>query len=307
MKNKDFKLIVYFFHRSGMEALEKLRFDDVTHINYAFAIPKVDGHVRPLESPDVARALIAKAHDHGVKVCLSLGGWSYEEIPLEATFREGTDSAEKVSNMVEDSMALVRDFGFDGLDVDWEYPRKGDGSKAQYEALMRELRSRLTPLGKTLTAAVFAGVDSKNQVLEDVSGAQDHPSFDLMDWMNIMTYDCDGPKHSTYAFAENCVKYWVEDRGFDPKKLNLGLPFYGRPNFGAYKKILELDPDALEKDMVSVDGTEVWYNGRETLEKKVALAKRYGMGGVMVWEIAEDCDDYEKSLLTVLNRAIDKD
>ena len=59
--------------------------------------------------------------------------------------------------------------------------------------------------------------------------------------------------------------------------------------------------------MVSVDGTEVWYNGRETLEKKVALAKRYGMGGVMVWEIAEDCDDYEKSLLTVLNRAIDRE
>lgn len=107
-------------------------------------------------------------------------------------------------------------------------------------------------------------------------------------------------------FAENCVKYWVETRGFAPEKLHLGLPFYGRGNGAgaAYDKLLAADPDALQKDMVVLDGKEIWYNGRDTLRRKVALAKRCGMGGVMVWEISEDSGEHEKSLLTVLGQAI---
>ena len=44
-------------------------------------------------------------------------------------------------------------------------------------------------------------------------------------------------------FAENCVKYWVETRGFAPEKLHLGLPFYGRGDGAgaAYDKLLEVE------------------------------------------------------------------
>lgn len=68
--------------------------------------------------------------------------------------------------------------------------------------------------------------------------------------------------------------------------------------------MLAADDEALEKDMVVMDGRAIWYNGRDTLRQKVALAKRRGLGGVMVWEISEDCEDREKSLLTVIGRAI---
>ena len=71
-----------------------------------------------------------------------------------------------------------------------------------------------------------------------------------------------------------------------------------------FRPLTEADGEALEKDMVVMDGREVWYNGRDTLRRKVALAKEKGLGGVMVWEISEDCGDREKSLLTVLGRAI---
>lgn len=300
---KDFKCIVYLFHASGEAALDKLRFDIVTHVNYAFAIPTPEGHVRPLENPDLARKAIAKAHASGAKACISLGGWSYEDVPLEATFREATNTHEKTQTLASEIIAMMDEFGFDGIDVDWEYPRPTDGSKEQYEELIGLLSQNLKPRGKLLTAAVFAGVDSKNQEL-DASVAQDHPSFDKLDFMNLMTYDCDGPKHSTYEFAENCLRYWVEKRGFEPEKLALGLPFYGRPAPGAFRRLLAHDPDALEKDMIVIDGKEIWYNGRDTLQKKVALAKRYGCGGVMVWEIGEDCADNEKSLLTALGQVL---
>ena len=300
---QNFKCIVYIFCKSEA-GLPKLRFDIVTHVNYAFAIPTKDGHVLPLENPDLARAVIAKAHESGAKVCISLGGWSYEDIPLEATFREGTDTPEKIASMAEEIVAMAEEFGFDGVDVDWEYPRTGDGSKEQYEAFISLLHDKLKPQGKLLTAAVLAGVDSHNEPIRSAAEAQDRPSFDKLDWLNLMTYDCDGPVHSSYEFTENSVKYWVKDRGFQPEKLNLGLPFYGRPFPGDYCRLLAADPAAPDKDMVVIDGQKIHYNGRPTLRRKVKLAKEYGLGGVMVWEISEDSDSPDTSLLTALGQAI---
>lgn len=301
--DKNFKCIVYIFCRSDT-GLPKLRFDIVSHVNYAFAIPTKDGHVLPLDNSDLARAVIQNAHASGAKVCISLGGWSYEDIPLESTFREGTNTPEKAATMASEIVSMAEAFGFDGVDVDWEYPRVGDGSKEQYEAFICLLHDMLKPKGMLLTAAVLAGVDSQNEPIRSAAEAQDRPSFDKLDWANLMTYDCDGPKHATYAFAENSIQYWVKERGFEPAKLNLGLPFYGRPFPGDYRLLLEADPEAPEKDVVILDGKEVWYNGQETLRKKVALAKKYGLGGVMVWEISHDCDDPDKSLLTAVGQAI---
>ncbi len=59
-----FKCIVYLFCQSE-KGLPLLRFDIVTHVNYAFAIPTRDGRVLPLENPGLARAVIARAHAAG--------------------------------------------------------------------------------------------------------------------------------------------------------------------------------------------------------------------------------------------------
>ncbi len=301
--NTPFRCVAYIFCMSD-SGLSKLRFDIVTHVNYAFAIPTVHGHVLPLERPEHARAVVEKAHAHGAKVCISLGGWSYQDIPLEATFREGTNTPEKIAQLAEEIVSLAEDYGFDGVDVDWEYPHVDDGSKEQYETFISLLHSKLKPKGMLLTAAILAGVDSRNQPITSATDAQDFPSFDKLDWVNLMTYDCDGPKHSTYEFARNSIEYWVTVRGFAPGKMTLGVPFYGRPLPGEYHLLLEADPDAADKDMVMIDGREIWYNGRETLKKKVALAREYGLSGVMLWEISHDSADPDKSLLVALGQAI---
>ena len=301
--NMPFKCIAYIFCMSD-DALPKLRFDIVTHVNYAFAIPTGDGHVLPLEQPDHARAVIEKAHAHGAKVCISLGGWSYQDIPLEATFREATNTPEKIARLTEEIIALAEDYGFDGIDVDWEYPRVDDGSKQQYEAFISLLHSKLKPKGMLLTAAILAGVDSNNVPISSATDAQDFPSFDKLDWVNLMTYDCDGQKHSTYEFAKNSIEYWVKHRRFAPEKMTLGVPFYGKPIPTEYTTLLEADPDAPNKDMVVLNGEEIWYNGRDTLKKKVALAREYGLSGVMLWEISHDSTDPSKSLLVALGEAI---
>lgn len=291
--------VAYLF---APEGLEKLDFSIVTMVNYAFAIPTPEGHVLPLENPGLARAVVEKAHNAGARAVLSLGGWSWQEEVLEPTFRAATDSPEKRQQLADEIVALANAYDFDGVDIDWEYPRTTDGSKQQYEDFLLRLRKLLG--GKLLTAAILAGLDSKNEPIRSAAEAIDFPAVELLDQINLMTYDCDGPIHSSYAFAENCLNYWLEERHFPPEKLTLGLPFYGRPFPGAFKDLLKLDPDALEKDSVETDHGTVHYNGRETLTKKVALAKGRHLAGIMFWEISLDAEDREKSLLKVLGDAM---
>ena len=266
--NKSMECVAYLF---APEGLEKLDFGIVTMVNFAFAIPTDRGHVLPLENPALARAVVEKAHAAGARAVLSLGGWSWQEEVLEPTFRAATDTPEKRQQLANEIVAMAEAFDFDGVDIDWEYPRTTDGSKQQYEDFLLRLRRLLS--GKLLTAAILAGLDGKNEPIRSAAEAIDFPAVELLDQINLMTYDCDGPIHSSYAFAENCLNYWLEARHFPPEKLTLGLPFYGRPFPGAFKDLLLADPDAQEKDTVEMPHGSVHYNGRETLTKKVALAK----------------------------------
>ena len=291
--------VAYIF---APEGLEKLDFDIVTMVNYAFAIPTAEGHVLPLANPALAKAVVEKAHRFGARAVLSLGGWSYQEEVLEPTFRSATDTPEKRQQLSVEIVAMANSYGFDGVDIDWEYPRTTDGSKAQYEDFLKRLRALLG--GKLLTAAILAGLDSKNEPIRSAAEAIDFPAVELLDQINLMTYDCDGPVHSSYAFAENCLNYWLEQRRFPPEKLTLGLPFYARPYGGAFHELLKLDPQALEKDTIETAQGATHYNGRETLTKKVALAKEKRLAGIMFWEISLDADDPGKRLLKVLGDAM---
>ena len=49
-----------------------------------------DGNVRPFEQESKLRELITKAHANGVKVMISVGGWSYKnaELSIQAFFLE---------------------------------------------------------------------------------------------------------------------------------------------------------------------------------------------------------------------------
>ena len=160
MMQNPFKCIVYIYCMSD-SGLDKLRFDIVTHVNYAFAIPTKDGHVLPLPRPDHARAVIEKAHAQGAKVCISLGGWSYEDIPLEETFRLGTDTPEKIASLAEEIVCLAEDYGFDGVEVDWEYPRTGDGFGPGYRREIIPTNRRNSMENPVLPGSLFMRITSR--------------------------------------------------------------------------------------------------------------------------------------------------
>lgn len=296
----DFKVVGYYPSWKP----DKLNFVDfgvLTHVCYAFAIPTSDGGLRDLENPETAKALIKSAHANKAKVLLSIGGWSYNDTPLEGVFMEATSTKEKTERFAENIIAMCDRYGFDGVDMDWEHPRTDGTSAKQYESLMLCLSEKLHAKGKLLTSAVLSGATADGNIYYDAA-AHTNAVLNAVDFINIMAYDGgDGERHSQYDFAVNCGKYWKETRGLPAYKVVLGVPFYGRPSWAGYGDILASVPDADSKDHVNYNGMEAYYNGTETIAKKTRYAKE-NLGGIMIWELTQDSTDKSKSLLQTIGK-----
>ncbi len=294
----DFKVVGYYPSWKP-DKLNSVDFGIVTHVCYAFAIPTAEGGLRDLENPDTARALIRSAHNNGAKVLLSVGGWSYNDAPLENVFMEATADDERLQRFVESILDMCDEFGFDGVDMDWEHPRVDGTSARQYEALMLALSERLHAKGKLLTAAVLSGATADGNIYYDAA-AHTNAVLNAVDFINVMAYDGgDGERHSQYQFAVDCGAYWKETRGLPAYKVVLGVPFYARPSWADYGTILAAVPDAFGKDHISYNGMDVYYNGVDTVAEKTRYA-RENLGGVMIWELTQDTADRSKSLLQAI-------
>ncbi len=252
--------------------------DKLSHVNYAFAKPTVDGDCVLFD----AYAAIDKAYpgdkwDQGVlrgnfnqlvqlkkkyshlKTLISVGGWT-----LSGAFSDIALSEEKRTRFAKSCVSFMVKYGFDGVDVDWEYPVGGGlaGNKTRPEdrmnftlllvALRKELdvRGALDKKKYLLTIAAPAGP----KTLANLELDKIHP---LVDWINLMTYDFHGGWDAMtnlnaplYAASKDptadetirkkfnmdaAVKAYLA-AGVPAEKLVVGVPFYGR-GWGGVKNV----------------------------------------------------------------------
>jgi chitinase len=188
---------------------------------------------------------LKKRNPH-LKTLLAVGGWSwsgkFSDVALTAASRQ---------KFARSCVALVSRYGFDGLDIDWEYPvegglagnRKRPVDKANYTLLVAELRKQFDTRGRQdrrrylMTAATSAAAAHYRHLeLEKVST--------FLDWFNLMAYDFAGPWSSRTGFHAGLAA--TGEPGEDPQlnvvaavkgylkagvpagKIVLGVPFYGR-------------------------------------------------------------------------------
>ena len=61
-----------------------------------------------------------KLENPDLKVLLAVGGWNHGS----AGFTEMVSSRSSISKWIKNAIRYAQDNGFDGIDIDWEYPAK---------------------------------------------------------------------------------------------------------------------------------------------------------------------------------------
>lgn len=259
---RGFKNGAYFTNwgvNSGFHPQE-LPVSELTHIYYAFADIEADGTVKSSDPvvdlqkryPDdslsnrtanaygaVKQLYIHKKWNRTLKVLLSIGGWNFSPKFVTAA---ATDAARY--KFATSAVKLVTDWGFDGIDIDWEYPAN-DVEKDNFVKLVQACRQAFDRY------ALLHGVQYRFTIsVASPASPQNYEKLDLfamnkyVDSWHLMAYDYSGSWDTVSGHQANVFSYessaeskrlstdaavqHYESQGVHPQKILLGLPLYGR-------------------------------------------------------------------------------
>ncbi|OCF32739.1 hypothetical protein I316_05660 [Kwoniella heveanensis BCC8398] len=243
---------------------------DFTHINYAFAnVSAEDGTVflsdpeadtnfeYPSDNVDeqshnlygnLNQLFLLKKQNRNLKMMLSIGGYTFSPA------FQGVINAKWRETFTNTSVALLRQYGFDGLDVDYGHGAALRSRLAFVEFIRGAEAQGIIELFRLLRAALdeAATLDGAKHYLltwaaacgfygwqdNDVAGMDKY-----LDFWNLMAYDFSGswtnmtlpasnlypdtnPINDVGASGSQCVEHYIKE-GVNPRKLNLGMPLYG--------------------------------------------------------------------------------
>ncbi|KAH7911767.1 glycoside hydrolase family 18 protein [Hygrophoropsis aurantiaca] len=267
---------------------------------------------------------LLKLSNRRLKVLLSIGGWTYSQ---SGHFSFVTNSGSR-SNFVSSAVQLVKDYGFDGIDIDFEYPADSGEGQA-FADLLTDLRAAFDELASSngddtpyeLTAAVSAGFKGyANYVFSQMDAA--------LTYWNLMAYDYAGSwltwtdnqanlygGERTKVNTDDAIKHYVAS-GATSSKINLGIPLYGRAfeaTQGLGQPYNGIGPGTVQAGIYSYkylplagaqvfedysDGTSysydtskqefVSYDTPGIVKMKVEYAIANDLAGSMFWELAGD-------------------
>ncbi|ODM99823.1 putative chitinase 3, partial [Orchesella cincta] len=208
-----------------------------THVVYSYAT--LDSSSLTIQNESLGSDLnsVLALSKVGVQVMLSLGGKgdSLESEKFSRLVKNGKARTE----FVREAVRFLRKHGFQGLDINWEYPVCWNGYCSKHEKstdrtnfvnLLGELHKGFRYYNLSLSAAV-SPLQSIADHAYDVAGISSN-----VDWVNLMTFDYNNGSfeataiHSPFKGSHSTVdtvNYWIR-KGARSKKLVVGIPTFGR-------------------------------------------------------------------------------
>ncbi len=241
------------YSRNNIFKPGNIRLSNYTILNYCFFKPELNGKITStdadadkelLEGPS---SLIALAHQAGVKVMVSIGGWTLSDnFP---TIAAGTAAR---ANFAGDCNKLLKQYNFDGIDIDWEYPgydehMGGPADKKNFTVFMKQIRDSIDALG-TRTGKQYKLSSCFGASAERASNIEWAKIIPILDMINVMSYDYFGEwdavaNHNSPLYAptsgepsfnmNSTFTLLTQQHSVPASKINLGIPFYGRSQKGA--------------------------------------------------------------------------
>ncbi|CAG7836050.1 unnamed protein product [Allacma fusca] len=261
------KRLIGYYPSWGTASFTNVQGKSLTHAVFAFFETFADGSVRlgsadANNSPDYGSDVdiskkrlanflrIQETFSH-LKTLFAVGGWENSQY-----FSSIASDPAKRLRFISSTLQIVDQYGFDGVDIDWEHPVTGGATegipedKQNYVQLMKELRQSFdehqSKTGRSEKYLIsFAGAAGQWTL---------DPGLDLpnllkyADFANVMTYDYFGAwasKWGAYTGSPSPL-FYGNPKGFSgkvnadwtikyytckskrPHQINMGVPFYGR-------------------------------------------------------------------------------
>lgn len=267
---------------------------NLTHLNYAFANISPTGEVIPFDTwaavdksfpgdtwdqpfrGNYRQLLLLKEQYPHLQTLISVGGWT-----LSDKFSDVALTEQSRFHFAASAVDFIVTYGFDGIDLDWEYPVSGGlpsntyrpSDKENYTLLAAEVRRQLDVRGTLdgrhylLTIAAPAGFDK-------IANFELGPLAGCVDWFNVMTYDYHGtwenstnhlaplyasPNDPSALAAQYNIDWTIQaylGAGVPADKIVMGIPLYtrawqgvGSANNGLYQPASGSAPGTWEAGM----------------------------------------------------------
>ncbi|KAF4906599.1 Chitotriosidase-1 [Colletotrichum fructicola] len=223
--------------------LKDIPVSSLTHLYFSFASITPDTYgIAPMDG--IPGSLFSeftnlKKKNPALKTVIAIGGWTFNDPgPTQKVFSDMVSSARTRETFIDNLFSFLREYAFDGVDFDWEYPgaddRGGiDTDGANFVTFLKELddANKKQPVKYVVS---FTAPTSYWYLRHFDLKAVDH-----VDFVNVMSYDLHGVwdgknpigqhiyGHTNLTEMEQAFDlFWRND--VPANKLNMGLGFYGR-------------------------------------------------------------------------------
>jgi spore germination protein len=222
-------------------------------------------------------------------------------------------SPDRRRRFIDDLLTLVEDMGYDGVDLDWEELRPAD--RHRFSTLVEELAEALHAEKRFLSIAIVPKTSEPGE-WDNQKYADWRRIGAAVDEFKIMTYSYSGPWGDP---GPQAPLEWVDrvlsfaERQVPPRKIFMGLPFYGFDWHGgsvatvsAHRgaSLVEAYGATVERDAASQEARTTFTDGGEThtvyFQDETAVASKLEMlrtehpriAGIGIWVMGQEASGF---------------